>query len=89
MALFGAETENIFVKCHRARRYVQASAKMLMQYADRPVETENAQRQRNQWEADIWDGMEEVYPGTDRVHKLVREFQRETLALCGPVVNLR
>jgi len=88
MALFGAQTEEIFVKCHQARRYIEASSRMLMQYADPPQPlTNNALKQRNQWEADIWEGMDEVYPGTDRVTIRLRQFQQEILALCEPVVR--
>ena len=88
MALFGSETEPTFVKCHKARRHIEVSAQMLMRYFDDggPL-NDNAQRQRNQWESDIWEGMDEIHLGSDRVAKWLREFQQEILNLCEPIVR--
>ncbi len=89
MALFGGDSESIFVKCHRARRYVEVSAQMLTRAIDDAgLLNENAQRQRNQWEADIWEGMGDIYPGIDRVSLLLREFQQEILDICTPIVQI-
>jgi hypothetical protein len=88
MALFGAERESTFLKCHEARRFIEVSAQMLMrQVNDPPPLNANSTRQRNQWEADIWEGMDDVFEGTDRVSKRLREFKEEIIALCAPLTR--
>src|SRR5579862_323348 len=69
MAVFGSETEDIFFKLHQARRYVEVSAQMLVRRRDGDIGelNDNRRRQREQWEADIWTGMDAVTPGLDRV----------------------
>lgn len=89
MALFGSETERIFVKCHKARRHIEVSAQMLMNHHGDEPSSKNAAKQRHGWECDIWEGMDEFYEGNDRVSKWLREFQQEILALCEPVVRQR
>jgi hypothetical protein len=69
MAVFGPQTEEIFFRLHQSRRFIEVSAQMLARKRDDPpgLWNENRQRQRDQWEADIWIGMDEVHPGIDRV----------------------
>ena len=90
MALFGPDKEEIFLKCHKARRFIEVSAGMLMKdVSDRGVWDEARQRRRNQYEADIWEGLGDVHPDLDRVSTLLREFQGGIMGLCEPVAASR
>jgi len=86
LAMFGAEKEEVFMKAHTARRFIEVSAGMLMRDGNGQQNlNENAQRQRNQWEADIWDGMDQAYENADRVSKRLKEFQDDILNFCRPI----
>jgi len=89
MAAFGPQTEQVFLHLHEARRFVEVSAQMLARQRHSepgPGMTTN-QRQREQWEADIWVGMDEVSPGLDRVNKRLVDFKTEIERLCLPVTQ--
>jgi hypothetical protein len=89
MAVFGPKTEDIFLKLHQARRYVEVSAQMLARRREdhRGRWDENRQRQREQWEADIWAGMDAVIPGIDRVGRGLSDFKTGIEQLCRPVTE--
>jgi hypothetical protein len=92
MALFGADSEAIFMKIHTARRTIEVSASMLMKTINSDEErTENRRRQHDQWECDIWDGMDQAYaadlPHATRVADQIRSFRDDVVALCEPVVT--
>jgi hypothetical protein len=89
MAVFGPETEEIFLKLHRARRFVEVSAQMLSRrHDDSPGQwSEERQRLREQWEADIWAGMDAVTPGIDRVGRGISDFKAGIEQLCRPVTE--
>jgi hypothetical protein len=62
MAVFGPDSENVFLLLHQARRFIEVSAQMLGRKRDHDEGwNENRQRQRQRMEADIWSGMDEVY----------------------------
>jgi hypothetical protein len=90
MAMFGPQSENIFIQLHQARRNIQVSASMLMRpdmHRNKGNWNENRQRQQRQMEGEIWEGMDEIYPGTDRVSKGLKRFEDEIVQLCRPVVD--
>jgi len=89
MAVFGPDTERVFFKLHQARRFIEVSVVMLSRLRDdrRGQWTEDRQRQRDQWEADIWTGMDAVNPGMDRVGQGVAAFRTEIEKLCCPVTE--
>lgn len=91
MAVFGPNTEEIFIKMHQARRYIEVSAMMLARRPDHgPAQwNEDRQRLREQWEADIWAGFDAVTPGIDRVNRLLVEFREGIEHLCRPVTRRR
>jgi hypothetical protein len=89
MAVFGPDTEEIFFKMHQARRFVEVSVMMLSRRRDDGAGqwNENRQRQHEQWEADIWAGMDAVTPGIDRVGRGLSEFREGVERLCRPVTK--
>jgi hypothetical protein len=88
MAMFGSDKEAIFMKCHEARRHIEVSASMLMRQVGEDVEwSENRQRQRDQWEADIWIGIDEVYPGSGRVSTKLEQFKNQIVGVCDPIAK--
>jgi len=91
MALFGVDKEQIFMKCHEARRYIEVSAGMLMKTINQRGEwNENRRRQHDQWEADIWEGMDAVVedlPNARRVSNGLKEFQQGIISVCQPVAE--
>jgi hypothetical protein len=93
MALFGVETEAIFMKIHAARRTIEVSASMLMRTINSGGEwNENRERQREQWECDIWAGMDEVIenrPEAKRVANGVTGFRDDIIQICKPVIEQR
>jgi hypothetical protein len=66
---------------------------MLMRRQDFEGEwNEERRRLRTRGEADIWSGMEDVYPAEelpegDRVKRLVEAFRDGIVRLCRPVVD--
>lgn len=91
MALFGADKEDIFFKCHKARRSIEVSATMLMNSVrQNDPQNENGRRQRLQWECDIWDGMSDVaeeLPDADRIMKGIKGFQDGIVRVCKPIAQ--
>jgi hypothetical protein len=91
MALFGATTEEIFMSCHKARRTIQVSAGMLMRVGQSDEKwNENRQRQRDQWEADVWEGMDDVVensPEARRVSLEIEKFQEGIITICTPIAE--
>ncbi|HUZ33555.1 MAG TPA: hypothetical protein VMV19_15845 [Xanthobacteraceae bacterium] len=89
MAEFGPQTEQIFLKLHQARKFIETSAQMLARRRDddRGQWNENRQRQRDQWEADIWIGMDAINPGNGRVGQLLNGFKTEIESLCRPITE--
>jgi len=89
MAVFGPETEKIFLKLHQSRRFIEVSAQMLSgrRYGSSGDWDENRQRQRDQWEADVWIGMDAVNPGIDRVGRGLTEFKEGMENLCRPITE--
>lgn len=86
MAFFGQETESTFLKLHQARRFIEVSGQMLAwRMNDR--HDDNSVRQREQMEADIWNGLDEVYPNTNRVSTRLADFRIEIEGLCKPVIT--
>lgn len=91
MALFGADKEDIFMKCHTSRRMIEVSATMLMKTASQGGSwNENRLRQRSQWECDIWEGMDTVdedLPNARRVTKGIKDFQDGIIRVCRPIAE--
>lgn len=89
MAVFGPDTEEIFLRLHQARRFIEVSAQMLARRQNENVGewNENRERQRNQMEADIWSGMDEVYPGTDRVKTRLTDFKNRIETVSRPIID--
>jgi hypothetical protein len=94
MAMFGPETESIFLLLHQARRFIEVSAQMLGRKRDDSEQwNENRQRLRQRMEADVWIGMDEVLegddviPDIDRVSSRLRRFRDEMVSLCRPIVD--
>jgi len=91
MALFGADKEEMFMKCHKARRFIEVSAGMLMKATrDLGDWNENRQRQRDQWESDIWEGNDEVVenlPTAKRVSDGIKGFQEGIVTVCKPIAE--
>ena len=94
MAMFGPETEEIFLLLHQARRFIEVSAQMLGRKRHGDEEwSENRQRLHQRMEADIWSGMDEasdgdeIIPDIDRVSRRLRQFRDRIVALCRPVVD--
>ena len=88
MAMFGADNENVFIKCFQARRYIEVSASALMRDTTERGEWNEARRQRRQrYEADIWGLVPDEAPELDRVSRLLSEFQTEIRDICSPVVG--
>jgi hypothetical protein len=93
MAMFGPETEEIFLLLHQARRFIEVSAQMLGRKRDPEEWNENRQRLRDMMEADVWSGMDnasrgdEIIPDIDRVSKRLKQFRDRMVSLCRPVVD--
>lgn len=91
MAVFGAETEGIFLKMHQARRYIEVAAQMLFQRALEPhrhePRTDDTRKLYTELEADIWSPMAALTETKiDRVGKLLDEFKSELEAICLPLL---
>jgi hypothetical protein len=87
MAIFGAETENIFLKVHKARRHIEVAAQMLFQNAVEPPheDTPDTRKLWRQLRGDLWEGGGgEV--DNDRVGSLLIDFKNDVEAICLPVV---
>jgi hypothetical protein len=56
---------------------------------DRRGWNEDRERLNDQHRADLWEGMDAVQPGIDRVSRLLREFQEGIVELCEPVAAPR
>jgi hypothetical protein len=94
MAVFGPETEEIFMLLHQARRFIEVSAQMLgRRRDDRAAWNESRERLQRQMEADIWSGLdgvdygEENIPDIDRVSRRLQQFRDKIVILCRPVVD--
>jgi hypothetical protein len=86
MAMLGSDKEDIFPKCHQARRYIEVSAGMMMrEVVDRGPRNEDKSKLSNQFRADLWEGWDAVEPGIDRVSRLLGEFQQGIIQLCEPI----
>jgi hypothetical protein len=94
MAMFGPETEQIFLLLHQARRFIEVSAQMLGRRRDHGEGwSKDRQRLHQRMEADIWSGMDEVsdgdeiIPDLDRVSSRLRQFRDRIVSLCRPIVD--
>ncbi len=94
MAIFGPQTEDIFLLLHQARRFIEVSAQMLGRKRDYSEGwSEDRQRLNQRMEADIWSGMDEVFdgdeviPDLDRVSSRLRQFRDKMVSLCRPIVD--
>ena len=91
MALFGAETEATFMRCHQARRFIEVSAGMLMRTVNQPGGwNENRQRQRDQWECDIWEGNDEAVEGVPQARRVTEgltSFRQELSKIRLPILK--
>ena len=83
-AVFGRDHQETFLKMHRARRYIDVAAGMLMNTPNRPGQNDQLWRQL---EGDVWAGTGALQPGGDRVGLLLTEFVDEIEALCRPLVD--
>ncbi len=87
MAMFGSDSEEVFMKGFQARRYIEVSAGALVRDAtERGQRDEARQRRRRRYEADIWGLTLEETPELDRVSRLLQEFRDEITAICEPVI---
>lgn len=88
MALFGRDSESIFMKLHAARRKIEVSSEMLAEDACRGHNDHHEHDVAfiKQCKRDIWDhgGFE---PDKDEVGRSLKDFVDEMEALCRPVVN--
>jgi hypothetical protein len=89
MAVFGSKTEEIFFKLHQSQNFIRVSAQMLAHRRDEPRGqwNENRQRQRDQWEADVWIGFDAIDLGIDRVGRGIADFKAGIEKLCLPVTE--
>jgi hypothetical protein len=86
MAVFGSKSEETFHKLHRARNMIQGACDVLIQ-------TPNPKAGTDEWDlclqmrSDIWDHASSGVKEPGRVTKLLKEFQSEIEARCGPLIN--
>lgn len=82
MAMFGRDSEEVFLNLHKARRSIEVSASMLMRLR-RDLEKDAALVQRMQ--ADIWDA--HLKPEDDKIGPQIAAFVRGIEDRCLPVVQ--
>jgi hypothetical protein len=88
MAVFGADTGEIFEKLHIARRTIESACELLMWSIPEPER--NDKRACEEWvqlRADIWVSKGELGKGNDKVGKLTEEFCISIEKICRPVID--
>jgi hypothetical protein len=86
MAVFGKQTEAIFLKLHKARHSIQIAIEALMDL-DEPVAGTNEWDLALQMRSDIFDTSSSGVKEPKRVTKMLEEFRAEIEALCAPLIN--
>jgi hypothetical protein len=80
-AVFGRDTDEIFLLMHRARREIEASAQMLL------WDSEGVDRDTlEEWRRDVWD-LGDRQRSNDQVGQKLIEFTQRTETLCRPIVD--
>jgi hypothetical protein len=84
MAVFGRETDAVFMKLYRARNNIQAAIDVLMMTEDpRPDEADMVAQPRS----DIFNSKGPKVKEPERTKKLVAEFRDDVERICAPLVN--
>jgi hypothetical protein len=90
MALFGPETESIFLELHKARRQIEVSAGLMYQHFAREIGlslTEDNKKLRREQLEDIDWAEASAAKGGDRINAKLSVFRRGTEKLCRPIVE--
>ena len=85
MAVFGSETNNTFLKLHRARNGIQAAIEVLMMM-DAPIRPDQKETVA-QMRSDIWNTKGPNVKEPEKTKKLVLEFKSDIERICGPLMN--
>lgn len=91
MAVFGSDTEKIFLKVHQARRNIEVAAQMLYQQAAEPFQheerNEELRKMYTELRGHIWAGMARLREdGKDEVGDLLDAFKNEIEFICLPLL---
>ena len=90
MAVFGPETESIFLKAHKARRNIEVAAQMLYEQAMHPHQREERDESTRQLydelRGHLWAGMSRVADKADEVSDLIEEFKVDIERTCLPLL---
>jgi len=90
MALFGADTESVFLELHKARRQIEVSAGLLYQHLASEIGlslTADTKRLRKQQLEDIDWAEASAATGGDRIKAQLSGFVTEMEKLCRPIVE--
>jgi hypothetical protein len=89
MAIFGPESEAIFMLIHEARRFIVVSVQTLALRRASGVRRRPEQGQSivDRAEADIWDGSANAHEVPDRVGIQIDDFRTKIEALCRPIID--
>jgi hypothetical protein len=87
MAIFGRETEEIFLLLHTARRNIEVACEMVAWMEEPRPDVQGEREFWVQLRQDIWSGTDAMAKEGDRVSKKLEDFRTQIEALCRPVVD--
>ena len=86
MAIFGRDTENIFLLVHKARRDIEVACEIL-EWMKEPERVPGDRELWVQLRRDIWSGTGATAKEGDRVGEKLEVFRTRIEALCRPIVD--
>lgn len=86
MAIFGADTEEVFMLIHKARRHVEVGCEMLARQILDGEHTAQNRALYEQLRRDVADHGE-FEPEKDRVGTMLKQFVQSMESLCRPVID--